>query len=357
MGLPDDAAWTEPLADGSVAGPNLELAPEFGALERAAQGKPEQQYGDTIIAAADPDWKEVEEQALALLDRTRDLRVLTHLAVAHLHLAGFADFAAMLASIRQLLTAAWQEVHPQLDPDDENDPTLRANALLRLAHPSFVLRHIRDLPLANSPRLGRFSWRDIALATGVLETEPDQERPSEAMIRSAFQDSDMTRLAELRAAALDCGRTGDGDRGDLRRPHRIRHWPRFPTAHQVADRGGTRHRPLCRVSHRLPGRNTRAGIGTHGRDDASSCSGRSAAPSPASRAKLARFAPVRSRAEVIRLLDLVCEYYERYEPSSPLPMLLQRARGLVDKNFLEILRDLAPDGLTQAQTIVGSRDE
>ena len=75
MGLPDDAAWTEPLADGSVAGPNLELAPEFGALERAAQGKPEQQYGDTIIAAADPDWKEVEEQALALLDRTRDLRV------------------------------------------------------------------------------------------------------------------------------------------------------------------------------------------------------------------------------------------------------------------------------------------
>ena len=75
MGVPDDAAWTEPLADGSVAGPNLELAPEFGALERAAQGKPEQQYGDTIIAAADPDWKEVEEQALALLDRTRDLRV------------------------------------------------------------------------------------------------------------------------------------------------------------------------------------------------------------------------------------------------------------------------------------------
>ena len=64
----------------------------------------------------------------------------------------------------------------------------------------------------------------------------------------------------------------------------------------------------------------------------------------------ARFAPVRSRAEVIRLLDLVCDIDERYEPSSPLPMLLQRARGLVDKNFLEILRDLAPDGLTQAQT-------
>ena len=93
MTLPGPSPWRR----FSVAGPNLEFAPGFGALERAAQGKPEQQYGDTIIAAAEPDWKEVEEQALALLDRTRDLRVLAHLAVAHLHFAGFADFTAMLA--------------------------------------------------------------------------------------------------------------------------------------------------------------------------------------------------------------------------------------------------------------------
>ena len=356
MGLPDDGAWTDPLADGSMAGPNLELDPEFGALERAAQGKPEQQYGDTIIAAADPDWKEVEEQALALLDRTRDLRVLTHLAVAHLHLAGFADFAAMLASIRQLLTAAWQEVHPQLDPDDDNDPTLRANALLRLADPSFVLRHIRDLPLANSPRLGRFSWRDIALATGILEAEPDQERPSEAMIRSAFQDSDMTRLVKLRAAALVAAeqataiaaifddRTGYGTGPDflpltklLNEVIRdIDRYVVFPTTSQ--------DEPPAQVSEPMV---------------AMTSAPAQAAPQlqAGEAGEATRFAPVRSRAEVIRLLDLVCEYYERYEPSSPLPMLLQRARGLVDKNFLEILRDLAPDGLTQAQTVVGSRDE
>jgi type VI secretion system protein ImpA len=356
MGLPDDGAWTEPVVDGSVAGPNLELAPEFGALERAAQGKPEQQYGDTIIAAADPDWKDVEEQALALLDRTRDLRVLTHLAVARLHLAGFADFTGMLSSIRELLTAAWQEVHPQLDPEDNNDPTLRANALLRLAHPSFVLRHIRDLPLANSPRLGRFSWRDIALATGVLEAEPDQERPSEAMIRSAFQDSDMTRLAELRAATLVAAeqataiaaifddRTGYGTGPDFQPLTKllnelirdIDRYVVFPTTSQDAPPAQVSE-PMAAMTPVPPQAAPQIHAGGSG--------------------EAARFAPVRSRGEVILLLDLVCEYYERYEPSSPLPMLLQRARGLVDKNFLEILRDLAPDGLTQAQTIVGSRDE
>jgi len=38
-------------------------------------------------------------------------------------------------------------------------------------------------------------------------------------------------------------------------------------------------------------------------------------------------------------------------------MLLERAQRLAEKNFLEILRDLAPDGVMQAQTIVSSRDE
>jgi type VI secretion system protein ImpA len=66
---------------------------------------------------------------------------------------------------------------------------------------------------------------------------------------------------------------------------------------------------------------------------------------------------VTTRADALRLLDLVCQYYVRFEPSSPLPMLIERARRLADKNFLDILRDLAPDGLGQAQIVVGNRDE
>jgi type VI secretion system protein ImpA len=59
----------------------------------------------------------------------------------------------------------------------------------------------------------------------------------------------------------------------------------------------------------------------------------------------------------LRLLDLACQYYRRHEPSSPLPLLVERAQRLAEKNFLDILRDLAPDGVMQAQTIIGNRDE
>ena len=66
---------------------------------------------------------------------------------------------------------------------------------------------------------------------------------------------------------------------------------------------------------------------------------------------------VTTRADALRLLELACQYYRRYEPSSPLPLLLERALRLAEKNFLEILRDLAPDGVMQAQNVVSGRDE
>ncbi|HKM61089.1 MAG TPA: hypothetical protein VJY39_01235, partial [Acidisphaera sp.] len=65
---------------------------------------------------------------------------------------------------------------------------------------------------------------------------------------------------------------------------------------------------------------------------------------------------VDNRADALHLLDLVCRYYEQNEPSSPLPLMISRARKLADKHFLEILQDLAPDAVGQAQLVVQSRE-
>ncbi len=68
---------------------------------------------------------------------------------------------------------------------------------------------------------------------------------------------------------------------------------------------------------------------------------------------LSQLTEVTNRADALRLLDLVTQYYQRYEPSSPLPLLIERARRLAEKNFLDVLRDLAPSGVDQAQIVVG----
>jgi len=62
---------------------------------------------------------------------------------------------------------------------------------------------------------------------------------------------------------------------------------------------------------------------------------------------------IKSRVEAIQTLDKVCDYFEQSEPSSPLPLLLRRARRLSMKSFLEIIQDISPDGIDQVTALGG----
>ena len=67
---------------------------------------------------------------------------------------------------------------------------------------------------------------------------------------------------------------------------------------------------------------------------------------------------IRSPQEALLAIEKVCQYFDRYEPSSPVPLLLRRAQRLVSKNFLEVIRDVCPDVLEQIQMLGGaSADE
>ena len=65
-------------------------------------------------------------------------------------------------------------------------------------------------------------------------------------------------------------------------------------------------------------------------------------------------AAINSRDDALHALELASNYFRDHEPSSPLPLLIDRAKRLAPMPFLDILRDLAPDGLAQAQTIAGT---
>lgn len=51
---------------------------------------------------------------------------------------------------------------------------------------------------------------------------------------------------------------------------------------------------------------------------------------------------VESRAQVIALLDQVQRYFRSCEPSSPVPMLCERARAFAESDFMAVLRDVLP---------------
>jgi type VI secretion system protein ImpA len=64
---------------------------------------------------------------------------------------------------------------------------------------------------------------------------------------------------------------------------------------------------------------------------------------------------ITSREDAVRALDSVAEFFRRNEPSSPIPLLLDRAKRLVSKSFLEVLADVAPDAVSQARAAGGLR--
>ena len=73
------------------------------------------------------------------------------------------------------------------------------------------------------------------------------------------------------------------------------------------------------------------------------------ASAPAARA----VGTISSREDANRALERVCEWIERNEPSNPAPLLIRRAQRLMSKSFIDIIRDLAPDGLKQVEKLAG----
>jgi type VI secretion system protein ImpA len=64
---------------------------------------------------------------------------------------------------------------------------------------------------------------------------------------------------------------------------------------------------------------------------------------------------IRTRQDAIRALDAVAAFFKQTEPSSPIPLFLERAKRLVSKDFLEVLADIAPEAVAQARAAGGLR--
>jgi type VI secretion system protein ImpA len=66
---------------------------------------------------------------------------------------------------------------------------------------------------------------------------------------------------------------------------------------------------------------------------------------------------IESRADVEKSLKLINGYYAQYEPSSPIPVLVNRALKLVNKDFMQIMQNLYPDAVPALRQLGGIEDD
>ncbi|YCH21702.1 type VI secretion system protein TssA [Pseudomonas sp. D1-3] len=332
-----------PVSDELPHGDDLEYDADFLELERLAQGQPERQMGQSVIAAEPPDWRQVRERASDLFARSKDLRLASLYLQSAIALDGLNGLAQGLTLVRELLTRYWEGVYPQLDADDDNDPTIRINALNALsAEPVIVL--LREASITRSRAFGAVSIRAALNAADLQRFASETLSPEQ--LRGAFLDTDAelldsTRVALDEAAAaladiegLLSERVGSAQSANLESLKQVlRH------ARQIFNDQAPAAGDDAPSTDELPAH--------HDSDDSDASPQQAARQAPAAPGRIA------SRDDVLRTLDRLLEYYAQHEPSSPVPVLLTRAQKLVTADFAEIVRNLIPDGMSQFENLRG----
>lgn len=337
------AKLLEDVSPDASCGPNLEYDSAFTELERSLQGKPEQVMGDTVIPAVPPKWDEVQKKALALFPRTKDLRVATYLIRALVQTKGLVGLSEGLAVLLGLVKSHWDLLYPQLDVGDNNDPTERINILLSLCDPEAILRNVREAPLVQSKVFGKFSLRDIAIASGVeaFVNDSSGSRPEMSSIEAAFTDSSVESV-QANAAVVHKGIEQIAELESLvSEKVGVTNAPNFSRLSDVL-------KEIEKVFTEQLEKHGGAALATEERDKTNNVNASSSLSSGVSSA-----GHIGSREDVYRMLDKIIDFYKQNEPSSPIPLLLNRAKQLISKDFMEIVNDLVPAGAQQAKTLCG----
>lgn len=331
-------------------GADLSYDPSFLALEDALRTKPAGGVVEGVEETLEePNWRDVRDRSLELLQRSKDLRVAMYLAIALLKTDGLGGLTDGLSLIHGLLERFWDHLHPHLDAEDNYDPLERMNVLQSLSpatvseqDPIRFKQRLAEVPLCNSAQMGRFSLRDIQLAKGEIPTVGDEAArvPDIGVIDAAFQDTatdDLLAISQATEEAIEhtaavttvfSRQASQGQAPDLSAFQAV-----LGNIHKCIQEY------LSRRNYQTVAQQDSAGDASEVNTGTVSSSGE-----------------IRSAKDALLAMEKICQYFERHEPSSPVPLLLRRAQRLVAKTFLEVIQDVCPDAISQIRLIGGVDD-
>lgn len=331
-----------PISDESPCGQDLEYDPAFMEIENKLEGKAKQQMGDAVIEAEEPDWKKIVSDSTELLDRTHDLRVLIFLIRSAIEKDGFSSFSDGLTVLSAWIETQWPDVYPLLDPNDGNDPTERINVIMTLSDWDAFLNPLISIPIVESKALGSYNLKQIReIKNGVGEA-------SYGTIEAAIADSDLKQLqlkSEWVSQSIEMLErieknvtqyVGVDNAPSLKELLNILKEILLVISEYTFDRN---HEQTVAISEQQ----SKLEIDDH------------VLINPANNSQ--GIGNINSSQDVTEALGKIIEYYVNNEPSSPIPMLLKRAKRLVNMDFMSIIKNLASDSESQVMNIRGPIEE
>jgi type VI secretion system ImpA family protein len=336
----DSEALAIPLEGGNPAGAVLEYDPLYMEMDSLAVEVPDSQMGESTVEGRGPDWKKLTKNCLALWEKTRDLRVATYLTVAQTALEGLPGLCAAFKLLVFLVNNQWDEFYPRLDPDDDFDPLERLNILSMLSPDSdvyndpvmFILR-FRETRLVPS-RV--YTLRDLMIANNELEAGDkvvDGNLLRAEIVGVSIEEIqtqlDFALSLKESITALCSGMNEKMKNGSISMDSLSRENERLITFYKA----------------QLQSAEAQAA----GAEETTE--GEGSAVQAAKPVNLS--AQANSRTEALMMLRKGAEYFQKQEPNSPIPLLINRALRFADMNFIDLLADIAPDALSRGKDILG----
>ena len=323
----DVEALLAPVSEAEPSGPDLSYDPEFRRISReldeaAQKDKPSE----------DPNMSPAAQTAAALLGRSKDLWIASHGFCCALYAGELDVCAGMLDVMAGITERFWDTCHPAID--EGSDPAGgRREACRQLASVGRTVRHLEKVQLSPLRAKGKLSFRDVAGAADPSLSAAQVLAQMPEAIRRAIDD---TQTADWQALSDQLGRM-------LAATRRIIAVFDTHAAGQGPDLG-LFDGAACRIkalSDAIIAARSPGGI-----VEQSPSAAPGAAPPPSSGPQMS--GPIQTRQQALDQLDAVKAFFVATEPSSPLPLLIERVKRLAGMDFMQIMQNLAPGGVDDA---------
>ena len=318
------------------------------------------------VEATEPNWLDLYEESQAHFKKCKHLRTALFITLASMKRQGITGFRDGLLLTKGLLERYWETLYPALDPDESmGDPDgwmERENILNDMSAPISTagdtmkfLQRLRETPLTNSRQLGRFSLREIqaALRAGDGDGEDGSDAPKMALVTGAFEDTDISDLESMHTALTDSLEALSGIQEVLSEKLSQSRPPTFANLiGMLQDMKKPVHNELDRRGFFKSGADSDDGFGEDGEGEGAGSGGGGGDGEGGHGGDIAT-AGIQSRQDVLKAFELIYRYYNKNEPSSPVPLIMKRAERLVTANFFDIISDLSPGALSDIESITG----
>lgn len=360
------------LEGASPSGVELRHESGFLALERllepATRRNRIDSNGELSLTAA-VDWGKVLSDAEELAKVGRDIRLLAIVVRAWANTEGFRGLAAGFDLIADSLVAHWDSIHPELR--DRSDKAMaakgRENAIKDLMNrDDGVLGDLEMNVVLNPMGIGPIRGSELAQASlseyehmqtasgGMSSSEKAAYAAEHAKLStrvkaaiSATKEDSPDELAALR----DAIETADQSRTALEAAYAKAAGLENGGGLYLSDLGTFLGKCLKAIEGALENRTETA---PSAGEAPMAPSGQGVAAPVASGGVPGR---IESRRDVEKCLDSIIDFYERTEPSSPIPHLAQRMRRMVSMDFMELMAEIAPSGLKEFKSAAGVDDK